>query len=120
VTVPDVTAVTSPPEVTVPAAERACHAAVADTFCVVPSEKVAVAVNWTVWPMLAKSVEPFTATDDTVGDVGDEGDEGDEGAVELDDEPPHDHETTSATRTRMRLGSFISLLTPSILHFRFG
>ena len=93
VTVPEVTAVTSPPEVTVAPTERACHVAVADTFCVAPSEKVAVAVSWTVWPMLVKSVDPFTATDDTVAD---------EGAVELDDEPPHDHETTSATRTRIR------------------
>jgi hypothetical protein len=32
VTVPDVTAVTSPPEVTVAPTERACHVAVADTF----------------------------------------------------------------------------------------
>ena len=107
VTVPAVTAVTSPPEVTVAPPDRACHVAAADTFCVAPSEKVAVAVSWTVWPMLVKSVEPFTATDNTVGDVGDVGDEGDEGAVELDDEPPHDHETTSATRIRIRLGSFI-------------
>jgi hypothetical protein len=104
VTVPDVTAVTSPPEVTVAPTERACHVAVADTFCVAPSDKVAVAVSWTVWPMLVKSVEPFTATDDTVVD---EGAMGDEGAMELDDEPPHDHETTSATRTRMRLGRFV-------------
>jgi len=32
VTVPDVTAVTSPPEVTEAPTERACHVAVADTF----------------------------------------------------------------------------------------
>src|SRR5580765_8991275 len=70
VTVPDVTAVTSPLEVTVPATERARHVAVADTFCVVPSENVAVAVSWTVWPMLVKSVEPFTTTNDTVADEG--------------------------------------------------
>ena len=95
VTAPDVTAVTSPPEVTVAPTERACHVAVADTFSVAPSEKVAVAVNWTVWPMLAKSVGPFTATDDTVADEG-----AVEGAIELDDEPPHDHETTSVTRAR--------------------
>ena len=104
VTVPDVTAVTSPLEVTV-APTGACHVAVADTSCVAPSEKVAVAVSWTVWPMLMMSVEPVTATDDTVAD------EGAEGAVGLDDEPPHDHETTSATRTRIRLGRFISLVT---------
>ena len=102
VTVPDVTAVTSPLEVTVAPTEGDCHVAVADTFCVAPSEKVAVAVSWTVWPMLVKSVEPFTATDNTVAD---------EGAVEGDDEPPHDHEATSATRTRIRLGRFISLVT---------
>ena len=64
VTVPDVTAVTSPPEVTVALTERDCHVAVSDMFFVAPSEKVAVAVSWTVWPMLVKSVEPFTATDD--------------------------------------------------------
>src|SRR5438552_14653221 len=105
VTVPDVTAVTSPPEVTVAVAppERARHVAVADTFCVAPSEKVAVAVSWTVWPMLVKSVEPFTLTDDTVADEG-----AVEDAVEGDDELPHDHETTSATRARIRLGRFIS------------
>jgi hypothetical protein len=74
VTVPDVTAVTSPPEVTVAPAERACHVAAADTFFVAPSEKVANAVSWTVWPMLMKSVGPFTATDDTtVGAVVDAG-----------------------------------------------
>jgi hypothetical protein len=106
VTVPDVTAVTNPPEVTVARAERACHVAVADTFCVAPSEKVARAVSWTVWPMLMKSVvDAFTATDDTVAD---------EGAMELDDEPPHDHESTSATRTRIRPGRFISLLIRGI------
>jgi len=107
VTGPDATAVTSPDEDTVATLElEDCHVAVADTFCVAPSEKVAVAVSWTVWPMLVKSVEPFTATDNTLAD---------EGAVELDDEPPHDHETTSATRIRIRLGRFISLLPPSNL-----
>ena len=104
VTVPDATAVTRPPEVTVAPREKANHVAVADTFCVAPSEKVAVAVSWTVCPMLVKSVEPFTATDNTVADEG-----AVEGAVEGDDEPPHDHETSSATRTRIRLGRFISL-----------
>src|SRR5678815_68896 len=74
VTVPDVTAVTSPPEVTVAPTERACHVTVAVTFFVAPSEKVAKAVSWTVWPMLVKSVGPFTATDDTTVDpVGDAG-----------------------------------------------
>src|SRR5207244_11914925 len=108
VTGPDATAVTSPDEDTVATLElEDCHVAVADTFCVAPSEKVAVAVSWTVWPMLVKSVEPFTATDNTLAD---------EGAVELDDEPPHDHETTSATRIRIRLGRFISLLPPSNLY----
>jgi hypothetical protein len=42
-----------------------------------------------------KSVELLTATNDTMGEVGEVG------AVDIDDEPPHDHETT-ATRTRMR------------------
>lgn len=70
VTVPDVTAVTSPPEVTVAPTPRTCHVAMADTFFVAPSEKVAVAVSWTVWPMLVKSVDPFTATNDTVADEG--------------------------------------------------
>jgi hypothetical protein len=37
----------SPPEVTVAPTERACHVAVADTFCVAPSEKVAKAVSCT-------------------------------------------------------------------------
>jgi hypothetical protein len=106
VTVPDVSTVTSPLDVTVPATERACHVAVADTSFVVPSEKVAVAVSWTVWPMLVKSVEPFTATDTTVADEG-AVTVADEGAVELDGGPSHDHETTSATRIRIRLGSFI-------------
>jgi hypothetical protein len=70
VTVPEVTAVTSPPEDTVAATERDCHVAVADTFFVAPSAKVAVAVSWTVWPMLMKSVDPFTATNETVADEG--------------------------------------------------
>jgi hypothetical protein len=101
VTVPDVTAVTSPPEVTVAPPERACHVAAADTFCVAPSEKVAVAVSCTVWPTLVKSVELFTATNDTIGEVGEVG------AVDIGDEPPHDHETASATRTGITLGRFI-------------
>ena len=95
VTVPDVTAVTSPPEVTVAPPERACHVAVADTFCVAPSERVAVAVSCTVWPTLVKSVELVTATNDTMGEMGEVG------AVDIGDEPPHDHET-GATRTRIR------------------
>jgi hypothetical protein len=101
VTVPDVTAVTSPPEATVAPPERACHVAAADTFCVVPSERVAVAVSCTVWPTLVKSVELFTATNDTMGEVGDVG------AVDIGDEPPHDHETASGTRTRITLSRFI-------------
>src|SRR4051812_11566472 len=76
VTVPGVTAVTSPLEVTVPATERARHVALADTFCVAPLENVAVAVSWTVWPTLVKSVDAFTATDDTVADEGAVGDVG--------------------------------------------
>jgi hypothetical protein len=46
VTVPDVTAVTRPPDDTVATLElEDCHVAVAVTFWVVPSEKVAVAVS---------------------------------------------------------------------------
>src|SRR6476660_7934066 len=39
VPVPDVTPVTSPPELTVAPLERASHLAVADTSCVAPSER---------------------------------------------------------------------------------
>src|SRR5689334_10160002 len=84
VTVPGVT------EVTVAPADRACHVAVADTSCVAPSEKVAVAVSWTVWPMLTKSVEPFTATDDTLAD---------EGAMDLGEVVVEEHALTSKLQT---------------------
>jgi hypothetical protein len=104
VTVPEVTTVASPPEVTVALTERDCHVAMADTFFVAPSEKVAVAVSWTVWPMLVKSVDPFTATDDTVVD---EGAREEEGAVDV-GEVVEEHALMSKVQT-MRGAVFIRL-----------
>ena len=86
---PAATPVTTPVEDTVAtAAFDDCHVAWLVTFCVVPFDRLAVAVNCAVAP--TAGADPVTATDETVGDADGEGAVGCED-VEVPPLPPHAH-----------------------------